>query len=825
MGKLSAKTPSQNTGFNDPYKAIKTNNLITKSFIMLKHNLLFLYRSALKYKGTFAINLIGLSIGLASALLIYLWVNAELAMDHFHKSEDRMYQVMCNFDYSDELKTQKGTPDLTARTLKAEMPEIEYAVQTIPSDWFKNINITVEEKNHKATIKFAEKDYFNIFSFDFIEGTPDQVLANPDGLVITESLAKRLFNTTEDIIGTSVDFQIMEFQASQKITGIIKDLPENTTEKFEMVVPFAKWLKLSENLGRPVHWDNYGPEAVIVVKEDASITSLEKQVGGFLQKKTSTKASLWLQPYADQYLHGTYENGRSVGGRISYVWLFSLVALFLILMACINFINLSTAKATRKLKEIGIKKTIGANRKQLITQYLSESVIISAIAAILAVFMVQTILPYFSEITAKTLTLSLSPKFILALVATTLLTGLLAGIYPAIYLSGFTPSVMFKGMIQRSGGEAQVRKGLVIFQFALSVSLIIGVIVMNQQINFIQSQKMGFQEENIIYFNKEGKVATNPSVFLEELVKQKGVLSATMVNSNITNHSDNSTTSGVDWPGKDPNSNIEIANTSVNYDFLKTLEIPLVAGRGFSKEFGSENEKLLLNEEAVKVMGLENPIGTTINIWGDNYQVIGVTKDFHFDSFHKKISPTYMWIKPSHTQEVMVRISGDQQAGTIAGLRNFYQSFTGQTLEFKYLDEQLAEAYQSEMRVATLSQYFAGLAVLIACLGLFGLAAFTAERRTKEIGIRKTLGATRSGIVLLLSKDFTKMVLLGIIIAIPLSYYAATTWLQGFAYHTEISLPVFILAGLIALFIAWITIGFQAIRAASVNPIDSLKNS
>ncbi len=792
---------------------------------MLKHNLLFLYRSALKYKGTFAINLIGLSIGLASALLIYLWVNAELAMDHLHKSEDRMYQVMCNFDYSDNLKTQKGVPDLAARTMKAEMPEIEYAVTTIPTEWFKNINISVAEKNHKATIKFAEKDYFNIFSFDLIEGTPDQVLANPDGLVVTESLAKRLFNTTEGIIGNSVEFQIMEFQSSQKITGIVKDLPDNTTENFEMIIPFEKWLQLSKSLERPVQWENYGPEAVIVLKEGTQLQSIEKPIANFLKSKVETNASLWLQPYADQYLHGTYENGRSVGGRISYVWLFSLVALFLVIMACINFINLSTAKATRKIKEIGIKKTIGANRKQLIIQYLSESIIISAIAAILAVVMVQTILPYFSEITTKELALSFSPKFFLTIVATTLLTGLLAGLYPAIYLSGFTPSIMFKGMLQRSGGEAQVRKGLVIFQFALSVSLIIGVFVMNQQIRFIQSQKMGYQEENIIYFNKEGKAATNASVFLEELGKQKGVLSVTMANSNFTNPSANSTTSGVRWPGKDPNTNVEIANNSVAFDFLKTLEIPLLEGRSFSKEFGNEREKLLLNEEAVKVMGLTEPIGTTINIWGDDYQVIGVTKDFHTNSFHKRISPAFIWIKPDHTQEVMVRIAGDQQAATIAGLQDFYESFTGQTLEFKYLDEQLAEAYASEMRVSTLSQYFAGLAVFIACLGLFGLAAFTAERRTKEIGIRKTLGATRAGIVLLLSKDFTKMVLLGIIIAIPLSYYAANTWLEGFAYHTEIGIPVFLIAGLIALFIAWVTIGFQAIRAASANPIESLKNS
>jgi len=793
--------------------------------MMLQHNLLFLYRSALKYKGTFAINLFGLSIGLASALLIYLWVNAELAMDHLHQSEDRMYQVMCNFDYSDNLKTQKGVPDLTARTLKAEMPEIEYAVGIIPSEWFKKINISVGDKNHKAVIKFAEKDYFNVFSFELIEGTPDQVLENPDGMVITESLAKRLFNTTEGIIGSSVDFQIMEFKSTQKITGIIKDLPENTTEHFEVIVPFAKWLDLSESLGRSVHWDNYGPEAVIVVKEGTHISSLEKQVAKFLDRNSSATSSLWLQPYADQYLHGTYENGRSVGGRISYVWLFSLVAFFLVIMACINFINLSTAKATRKIKEIGIKKTIGANRKQLIIQYLSESIIISAIAVILAIVMVQTILPYFSALTAKELSLSFSPKFLMILFFTPLLTGLFAGIYPALYLSGFTPAVMFRGMIQRSGGEAQVRKGLVIFQFALSVSLIIAVLVMNQQIRFIQSQKVGFQKENIIYFNKEGKVASNPSVFLEELKKQQGVLSATMVNSNITSATENSSSSGLSWPEKDPNSRIEFANTAVNFDFLKTLEIPLAAGRGFSKEFGNENDKVLLNEEAVKVMGLTDPIGTTIDIWGGDYQVIGVTKNFHFDSFHKSISPTFIWIRPDYTQEVMVRISGDQQAATIAGLQKFYESFTGQTLEFKYLDEQLAEAYQSEMRVATLSQYFAGLAVLIACLGLLGLAAFTAERRTKEIGIRKTLGASRSGIVLLLSKDFTKMVLLGIIIAIPLSYYAASTWLEGFAYHTKIGVPIFLLAGLIALIIAWSTIGFQAIRAASVNPVESLKSS
>jgi len=792
---------------------------------MLKHNLLFLYRSALKYKGTFAINLFGLSIGLAAALLISLWVNAELSMDHLHQFEDRMYQVMCNSEYSDNLKTRKNIPDLTARTLKKEIPEIEYAVTTIPAHWFKKINISVSDKNHKAAIKFAEKDFFNIFSFDLIEGTPDQVLESPDGMVITESLAKRLFNTTKGIIGNSVDFQVMDFQSTQKITGIVKDLPESTTEDFDMIVPFEKWLKLSEKLNRPVHWDNFGPEAVIVLKEGTHLESVEKQVGSFLEKKSEALSSLWLQPYADQYLYGTYENGRSVGGRISYVWLFSLVALFLLIMACINFINLSTAKATRKIKEIGIKKTIGANRKQLIIQHLSESIIISVIATILAVVLVQTILPYFSELTAKELSLSFTPKSLLIFFFIPLLTGLLAGIYPALYLSGFTPAIMFRGMIQRSGGEAQVRKGLVIFQFTLSVSLIIAVLVMNQQIRFIQSQKIGFQKENVIYFNKEGKVATNTSVFLEELKKQKGVLSATMINSNITTASENSSTSGIDWPGKDPNNNIEFANTAVNFDFLETLKIPLESGRGFSKDFGNENNKILLNEEAVKVMGLANPIGTTIGIWGDDYQVIGVTKDFHFDSFHESISPTFIWIKPDFTQEVMVRISGDQQAATIAGLQKFYHTFTNQTLEFKYLDEQLAKAYQSEMRVATLSQYFAGLAVLIACLGLLGLAAFTAERRTKEIGIRKTLGATRSSIIILLSKDFTKMVLFGILIATPLSYYAASAWLEGFAYHTEIRIPVFLLAGLIALLIAWCTIGFQALRAATVNPIDSLKNS
>jgi putative ABC transport system permease protein len=791
---------------------------------MLQHNLLLIFRNFKRFKSTFFINLIGLSTGLACTLLIYLWVNDELNVDKFHEKDNRLFQVMENAKEADGIKTKPSTPDLLGETMVKEIPEIEYAVSVTPYKWFGKFTLVANEINTKGTGQYVSKDFFNVFSYPLLQGDKNQVLANKNAIVLSEDLAIKIFKSTNNVIGKTLDCQILGLTEPVMVSGIFKRMPINSTEQFDFVLSFEAWKDLSVKVGRNIKWNNHGPSTYLVLSPETNLESFNKKIEGFLKSKDeNSNADLMVVPYTSQYLYGTYQNGKQAGGRIEYVKLFSIIALFILGIACINFMNLSTAKASRRVKEVGIKKAIGASRKTLVAQYLSESISMAFLSLAFALILVELFLPQFNLITGKQLGLSASPSFILSVLGITLLTGLIAGSYPALYLSGFNPAAVLKGKLNTSVGELFARKGLVIFQFTLSVILIVSVLVVYKQIEFVQTKNLGYDKDHIIYFDKEGKVADNQEAFFAEAKNIPGVVNISGIATTLMGHQ--SATQGISWEGKNPDEVVMFENVMLNYDMIETLGVKMLAGRTFSRDFKTDDLAIILNEAAIAVMGIQDPIGKTVNLWGDTRTIIGVVKDFHFESLHERVKPLFFIADPTKTLKIMARIEAGKEKETIEKLDKLYAKFNpGYAFNYQFLDQDYQAQYSSEKRIAVLSKYFAGLAVLISCLGLFGLAAFTAERRIKEIGIRKILGSSELSIVYLLSNDFTKIVIAAIVIALPISYFITTQWLGSFAFKIELQWWYFIGAGFLALMIAWLTVGTQALKAAKANPVKSLRS-
>ena len=785
---------------------------------MFQHSLLLIYRNFLRFKSSFFINLLGLSTGLACTLLIYLWVRDEWNVDKFHEKDSQLYQVMESQQHAESIRVTNSTPGLLAETLAEEMPEVEYAATVTPSYWFEKFTLSVGDNAIKATGQYAGQDFFNIFSYDLIQGDESQVLADKSAIVLSEELALNLFKTTENIIGKTVVFQ---HEKQFLVSGIFKGTPPTSSDQFDFALSFEVW---KEQVPGIANWDNSGPNTFVVLKKGTRIDQFNSKIANLIQTKSKDiHRTLFLTPYSDNYLYGNYENGIQAGGRIDYVKLFSLIALFILIIACINFMNLSTAKASRRIKEIGIKKVVGADRKTLIFQYLGESILLTFLSLFLALIIVEGFLPQFNQITGKQLSLQYDAKLVLSVISITLFTGLVAGSYPALYLSGFHPATVLKGKLPTSAGEVWGRKGLVVFQFSLSVILLVSVLVVYKQIEYVQTKNIGYDKDNILYFEREGRLKENLEAFLTEMKNIPGVENASSIGQSMVGGGN--TTKGLDWPGKNPDDIISFAVRPVNHDIIEMLGIEMKEGRPFSRNFSTDTAKIIFNEAAIQVMGLQDPVGKIVNIQDQDMEIAGVTKDFHFESLHANVGPLLFLLKPEWTQKIMVKVQAGKERETIAKLQQVYEDFNpGFVFDFRFLDQDYQAQYAAEQRVAVLSRYFAGLAILICCLGLYGLAAFAAEQRTKELGIRKVLGASVASIIRLLSKDFLKLVLVAIVVGSAVSWVAMNKWLQDFAYKVDLEWGVFGVAGALALVIALITVSFQAVKAALMNPVKSLRS-
>ncbi|WP_234736854.1 ABC transporter permease [Tellurirhabdus bombi] len=764
------------------------------------------------------INILGLALGMACSLLILFWVQDELRVDRFHANNDRIFRVMENQDWAGrDLSTTTATPGILAENLKRDFSEIEKAaVATYQSE----ILLTVGNTFGKEKGRYASGEFLEILSFPLVQGDPQTALKRPDAIVISEKLARKYF-PNQNPIGKTIRVDNTD---DMMVTGVLKEnIPYNSL-KFDYLMSWERFLKLNE---WAKEWENNGPHTYVLLSKQADADKVTQKIRNYIEVKTNKRTSnidLFLYPYSDYYLYSNFKNGALDGGRIEYVRLFVIVAIFILVIACINFMNLATARSVKRAKEVGVRKVVGAMRQTLMGQFIGESLLIAILSLSVALLLVALILPTFNTLTGKALNLELAdPAFWATLLGLTALTGIISGSYPAVFLSSLNPIVVLKGVLKFKTSATIFRKGLVVFQFSLSIILIVGMIIIYRQIHYIQNKNLGFDRENLVYMPLEGDLKASYPTFRNELLTQPGVKAVSCAWDDPLQVG--SSTMGVNWRGKDTTQQILFNQTAVYYGYLKTMGVRLKEGREFSPDYSLDTTNYIINEAAARKIGHKNPVGQELTFWGRKGTIVGVVKDYHINSLHVAIEPLILHMqRKEYSGYVIVRAEAGRTREALANLEKTFKKFNPKyPFEYLFTDQEFGTYYKSENVVSKLASYFAGLAIFISCLGLFGLATFTAEQRTKEIGIRKVLGASVTTIVLMLSKDFLQLVLVASVVALPVAWWALNGWLEGFANRIEIQWWMFALAVLAALLIALLTVGYQSIKAALTNPVKSLK--
>jgi putative ABC transport system permease protein len=783
---------------------------------MLHNYLKIALRNIIRHKGYTIINVTGLAMGMACALLIILWIQDELSYDRFHDNANRLHLVV----QTQKLETgQQTIPTQQAPLgplLKENIPEVsEYArlreyLYTLRYD----------EKTFQEEIYFGDPSFLTMFKFPLIQGDPATALEDPHSILLTETMARKYFGENEPV----GEVLKLNDQIELTITGIMADLPHNSTLQFECLASFA----LLNELGYKIdEWLGNDYLTFVLLEERTSYQKVGEKIDAFcsgLYREEKGVAEcpyiMSLHPVTKLHLYSLSGNG----GRIQYVYVFALAAVMILIIACMNFINISTARSVDRAKEIGLRKVVGANRLQLAKQFLGESILLSLIAALIAIALAEILLPIFNHYAAKDLSIVLwDSTLLLGLIGSIGLTGVLSGLVPAAYLSALEPVRVLKGRLQSGRGAFQLRRVLVVFQFTLSLVLIIGTLVVAKQLDYIQSKDLGLSKENVLYLFASQGIREHYSAFKDELLKHSGVINVTAAAQGIT-HINSSLGDNWGFDGRDPNQKLEIHFDWVSLDYAETFGLKMSEGRFYSEEFPSDMvDGIVLNQKAIDLMGIENPIGKRFSYWGNDKRIIGVVKDFHLEPLYETLKPMVL-IHQDFINYVYVRIARDDVPRTLSYLETAFKKFEpGGTFRYRFLEDAYKREYQAEYRLASLSKYATALAVFIACLGLFGLASFTAEQRTKEIGIRKVLGASATGIVGMISREFVILVVVAILIASPIAYLATNRWLEHFAYRTSLGWWVFVTGGLLALLITLITVSFQAVKAALTNPVETLR--
>jgi putative ABC transport system permease protein len=787
---------------------------------MLKNFFKVAIRNLWKQKGYSFLNIFGLAMGMACSLLILLWITDEERVDNFHAKGDRIYSVYERQYYDGKIQSGFYTPGILSDEMKKMLPEVEMASGM---GWIDKSTFQVGDKIMKQSGTSAGADFFRMFSYPLLEGTPATALATPSSLAISRKMAVAFFGSPRAAIGKAIR---NENRRDLTVTAVYEDLPAFTSDKFDYVL---NWFAFLEDNSWAKDWGNNGPHTVLLLRQDANAALVSQKITHFLDKynKEQGKAfriELGMSRFADIYLHSNFTNGKIDGGRIEYVHLFSIVAIFILCIACINFMNLTTARSVKRAREIGIRKVVGAVRPALIRQFIGEAVLLAFFSVLLALGMVILMLPGFNMMTGKEIVFPYgSPSFWLSLAALTLVTGVVSGSYPALFLSSFQPIRVLKGSLTFSPSNAWFRKGLVVFQFVLSIVLIIGTIVVSGQVNYVQSINLGYDRENLVYIPLEGDLPGKYKVFKEAALRLPGIGEVSRISQQPTDIENG--TGGVDWDGKDPNNTVMFTNTSAGYDLVKSMGLQMVAGRDFSPAYGTDSVGYLLNEEAAKRIGYKEPIGKRLTFWQKKGTIVGVIRNFHFNSLHDPIRPLVVRFgETDNYGSALVRTQPGKTTLALKGLEGLCRQMNPKfPFTYSFADEEYRNLYKSESIVHSLANCFAGLAIFISCLGLLGLAMFTAEQRTKEFGVRKVLGARGTTLFALLSKDFLALVLVAFLVASPLAGWAMHEWLKNFAYHIGLEWWVFLLAGAMALLIALLTVSFQAIKVAVANPIKSLR--
>jgi putative ABC transport system permease protein len=806
--------------------------------IVFKNYIKTALRNFLKHKGFSFINIFGLAIGVACCLLIVLFVLDEVSYDQYHERADQIYRVGIRGFINNTLFRGVVTPSPMAQTLVNEYPEVTAATR------LRNFGFPVFRYEDKVfseeKVFWVDQSFFDVFTVPFIKGDPKTALAQPNTIVLTRSMALKYFGD-ENAVGKSLN---ADKRRDYLVTGVVEDVPRNSHFHYDFLASLVTY----EDSRSPI-WVSNNYHTYLVLQEGTSpevfkaklAELVKKYVGPQIQAaagitleqffESGGEWSYFIQPLAAIHLHSHLDYELEPNGDIAYVYIFSIIAIGILLVACINFVNLATARATNRAREVGIRKTVGSSRGQLIRQFLSETTIMSFFAVLLALMAIQFLLPFFNNITGKELAVPyfqnvLTIPFLLGLV---LFIGILAGTYPAFFLASFDPAVVLKKDIGGRSKKSSMRNVLVVFQFTVSIILIIGTVIVSQQLRYIQNRNLGFNKEQIVIIKKTDDLGNQISAFRQELLKNPNVINATNTSNLIGNEFGNSAHKMAGTTGEETHL---LWTYYTDPYFVKTYQIEMAAGRYYEEGRQADQQSAVINEAAVKDLGITDPVGKQIVLMGNTpdrsqtYTIIGVMKNFNFSSLHHLINPliVYLFRPEGGGRFVSVRAQSENIKETMAFLENTWRKFaSNQAFEYEFFDDHFARLYQSEQRTGKIFFSFSLLAIIIASLGLFGLATFVAEQRTKEIGIRKVLGATETGIIFLLSKQFTKWIVLSNFFAWPIAYYFMNKWLQRFAYQTSISVWSFFLAFVVVLFLALLTVSYQTVRAARSNPVELLR--
>ena len=782
--------------------------------VLFKNYIITALRNIGKHKTFSFINVTGLAMGLSVCMLMLLWVHDELSFDRFHEHTDDMYRLISEIHTADHISHNARTPNPLGPTLKKEFPEI---VNFARFQGFDGWLVQYGDKSFiNDNLGTADPSFFEIFSFPFLQGDPVTALQDRYSIVITEGMAKKYFGD-EDPMG-----QVLTIHHEYTVTGIIENVPENSHLHFDCIFPLENmeyfW---DENFD---DWERVWYYTYIQVGVNTSQKTLERKISTVVQEHLPASSThLYLQPLKDIHLRSNFEwdLDNYAQGNITYVYIFTLTALSILLIACINFMNLSTARSTKRAKELGMRKVSGARKKDIILQFYAESVLLSFIALLFALILTYVFLPIFNDLSGKQFSLKFAGNIniIIGLVAITLLTGMISGSYPSLYLSGLKTADILKGVPHKSTGKSMIsRKLLVIFQFTLTIVLIIGTLVIYSQLHFIRNRHLGFHKDHIVILKS---AHMNYEAFKNEMMQNPNILS--MTQSKPPNQQPWGET-GFNWEGKNPDEDIMLYPVTVDFDYMNTFGTEMIEGRFFSQEYATdETQAVVINETAAKAMNMTFPVGKRISHGEHQSTIIGVMKDFHQSSLHNEIEPLLLRISQDGPY-ICARIDSRHVPETIAFIEKIYKKYVRYyPFTYEFLDASIEKYYRSEQKIGAIFTYSTVLAIFIACLGLFGLASFLTQQRTKEIGIRKILGASISRIVLLLSGELTKWVLIANAIAWPIAYLAMKRWLQHFAYRIDLGIWIFILSSSIAILIAFSTVSYQSLKAALMNPVESLR--
>lgn len=810
--------------------AIK-NNKITDliHFNMFSNYFKLTFRNLVKDKMYATINIGGLAVGMLCSILILLWIQDERSIDGFHENKDQLYQVYLKRINKGAVNANYNSPAPLPELLKEGIPEIEYAsgyakVLRLSQQGDTYETFEVGEKLQKMRGSRAGTDFFQMFSYPLLYGTPASALSEPNGVAISRKMANLFFGSVNAAKGKTLK---INNNRDVFVAAIFEDLPTNSTNQFDYLLNWDYWLEKDEFKGS---WDHFGTLTYVQLKPNTNPRETEKKMLHLLDEPLGIEADsdfqleIGLQPYADQYLYSNFENGQPSGSRIVFVKLLGFIAVFILFIAGINFTNLIAARSLRKSMEVSIRKVVGARKFDLVQRFLVETVILSFIALPIAFFLLSVALPYFNQFTLKEIEFPTNPPFLIGIMGIALLLGLIAGIYPAYSLSSLQSNKIFKGNLIPHLKNIGVQKILITLQFTLAILLIIGTLIATKQTNFLLSKNLGYDQEHILYLPIEGTLVDNYQLFKEEASRVSGV--KFVDRSSQTPHSMGFSGAFVNWEGNDQQTPVTFVPSSVGYDFIKLMNIAITEGRDFSDDFETDGNAFIVNELAVQKMGLADPVGTTISIFGKKGPIIGVAADFHTQSLHQSILPTILDIKENlNFGSILIKTEAGKTKEALANLEKVYQQVNPDfPFTYTFMNEAFGGLYKSEQVVTKMSNVFGLLAVFISCLGLLGLVIFATERRIKEIGIRKVLGASIGSIVGLFSKDFLKLVGLAFFIAAPIAYYLGANWLASFAYRANISGGIFIIAGLVTVGVALLVISLQVVKAALANPIAALKS-